>query len=69
MLMVDVLPSIAAPKGAKARSVLGNAFRKQVDDYDPDRTHSSATREIKVDLKSAPSLTFLPTPSLQLCTC
>ena len=40
--MVDVLPSITARKGARAREVLGSAFQKYFDDYVPDQTQSSA---------------------------
>lgn len=42
MLMVDVFPSITARKGARARSLLGNAFQKYFEDYDLDQTESSA---------------------------
>lgn len=42
MLIADVLPSILAPKGNRARSVLASAFQEYFTHYDPEGSRSSA---------------------------
>ena len=42
MLIADVLPSILAPKGNRARSVLASAFQEYFTHYDPEGSLSSA---------------------------
>ena len=42
MLIADVLPSILAPKGNRARSVLASAFQEYFLHYDPEESLSSA---------------------------
>ncbi|MCJ1307076.1 hypothetical protein MMC25_000722 [Agyrium rufum] len=41
-LMINVFPNIIAPKGARARSILGAAFQNYFENFDPDRTQSAA---------------------------
>lgn len=40
--MIDVAPSILAPKGCRARTKIGAAFTQYFEDYIPGRTQSSA---------------------------
>lgn len=42
MLIANVLPSILAPKGNRARSVLASAFQEYFTHYDPEGSRSSA---------------------------
>ena len=42
VLMVDVLPSLLAPKGSRARSKLGTAFQRYYENFDPEKTQCAA---------------------------
>ena len=42
LLMADIIPSLLAPKGYRARSAIGDAFQHYYENYIPGKTHSSA---------------------------
>ena len=44
--MIDVFPRVLAPRGFRARSALGDAFQRYFEDYDHNKTISSAVTEI-----------------------
>ncbi|SLM34165.1 Cytochrome P450, E-class, group IV [Lasallia pustulata] len=42
LLIIDVFPTLTAPKGSRARSILGTEFQQYFENYKPGQTQSSA---------------------------
>lgn len=58
MLIANILPSVSAPKGNHARSVLASAFQVYYEQYDLERSQSSAMTKARYSANTKHGISF-----------